>query len=151
MSFKPVFCRSGNNYDMDAVSNETGLTCLDASLTQQQFKEESDINTIVERFGLTGELPSDVRAPVYADFEEVFDFHSSMNAIRKAEESFMQLPAAVRARFGNDAGAFVDFCSDESNRAEAEKLGLVLPKTTLQGQPLTPGGSSSEQQAGGSS
>lgn len=151
MSFKPVFVRSGNNYDMDAVSNETGLRCDDPSLTQQQFKEEADINTIVERFGLTGELPTDVRAPIYADFEESFDFHSSMNAIRQAEESFMRLPAAVRARFANDAGAFVDFCSDEANRPEAERLGLVMPKATLQGQPVASAGASSGQPAGGSS
>ena len=42
----------------------------------------------------------------------------------------MQLPADVRTRFNNDAGALVDFVSDDANRAEAEKLGLVLPKAS---------------------
>lgn len=150
MSFKPVFVRSGNNYDMNSVSDETGLRCDDPSLTQQQFKEESDINTIVERFGLTGELPNNVRAPMYADFVEAIDFHSAMNAIRQAEESFMAMPADVRARFGNDPGRFVDFVNDDSNRAEAEKLGLVLPKAVgaTGGTPPSP---APDKQPGGAS
>lgn len=129
-----MLLRTGFNYDRDAVSNETGLKCEDPSLAQQQFKEESDINTIVERFGLTGELPNNVRMPEYADFAETYDFHSAMNAIRSATESFMELPASVRARFGNDPGAFVDFCSDPANLAEAQKLGLTRSDLTLGGE-----------------
>ena len=71
-------------------------------------------------------MPSNVRAPQYGDFTSVIDYHTAMNAVIAANESFMQLPADVRMRFNNDAGAFVDFCSDESNRAEAEKLGLII-------------------------
>ena len=52
-----VFLRTPYNYDVDEVSAETGLACFDESLTQQQFKEESDINEIVRRFGLTGQTP----------------------------------------------------------------------------------------------
>lgn len=114
--------------DFDAESVRTGLLCEDVSLAKQSFAAEVDINTIVRRFGLSGELPSDVRAPVYADFEGPFDFHSAMNAIAQAREAFECLPADVRTRFQNDPGQFVDFCSDEANRAEAEKLGLVVPK-----------------------
>ena len=44
--FVPVFVRSGNNYDMQAVSDETGLLCEDASLAKQSFAEECDINKI---------------------------------------------------------------------------------------------------------
>ena len=81
----------------------------------------------MERFGLTGELPTDVRMPQYADFEQAFDYHTAMNAVVAARESFDQMPAHVRARFNNDPAAFVDFCADESNRDEAVKLGLVPP------------------------
>ena len=52
------FVRSPYNYDMSAVSDETGLCCEDESLAIQSAKEDADINTIVRRFGLTGELPS---------------------------------------------------------------------------------------------
>ena len=124
-----MFLRSPFNYDRDAVSLETGLECLDKSLAQQQFAEEADINTIVRRFNLTGQLPDNVRAPVYADFEAVFDFQTAMNAVRSAEESFMAMPADVRARFSNDPHRFVEFCSDPSNLEEARKLGLAVPSS----------------------
>lgn len=121
-----VFLRTPYNYDTMEVSNETGLSCLDDSLAQQHARDECDINTIVRRFGLTGELPSGVRAPQYGDFTEATDYHTAMNAVIAANNSFMQLPAEVRARFNNDAGAFVDFCSDDKNRAEAKALGLIV-------------------------
>lgn len=126
MSKSSVFLRTPYNYDTMEVSNATGLECLDESLAQQHAKEESDINTIVRRFGLTGELPNGVRAPQYGDFTEATDYHTAMNAVIAANNSFMQLPADVRARFNNDAGAFVDFCSDDKNRDEAKKLGLIV-------------------------
>ena len=122
------FLRTPFNYDRDKVSNETGLACMDPSLAKQSFAEESDINTIVKRFGLTGQLPSDVRMPTYADFEEVFSYRDAMNAVVAARESFMMMPADVRSRFGNDPGAFVDWCSDPENLAEAVRLGLAEPR-----------------------
>lgn len=125
---KTVFMRTAYNYDTNAASDESGLKCEDPTLAKQSFKEECDINTIVERFGITGELPENVAAPQYRDFEGVFDFHSAMNAIAKANEAFDQMPAQVRAKFHNDTAAFVDFCEKEENRAEAERLGLIVPK-----------------------
>jgi len=122
------FIRSANNYDRNVASDASGLDTGPDSMTQQSFAEECDINTIVRRFGLTGELPSGVRMPTYGDFTGVRDFHDAANAIAMANESFAALPAEVRARFQNDPGAFVDFCSLEANRAEAERLGMVLPK-----------------------
>ncbi|AXH77860.1 MAG: internal scaffolding protein [Microviridae sp.] len=125
---KVPFVRSAYNYDMSAASDESALLCDDVSLTVQSSVEEVDINTIVRRFGLTGQLPDAVDAPTYGDFVGITDYHSAMNAVAEANEAFELMPAEVRARFGNDPAAFVDFCSDDGNRAEAEKLGLVLPK-----------------------
>lgn len=125
---KVPFVRNPYNYDVNEASDASALLCEDPSLAQQSMLEESDINTIVRRFGLTGELPQNLRAPTYGDFSGVFDYQSALNAIMDAEDAFMELPAEIRARFGNDPGAFVDFCSDENNRSEAEKLGLVVPK-----------------------
>jgi len=126
MSKSSVFLRTPYNYDVMEASDSSALVCPEPTLAQQHAKDECDINTIVRRFGLTGELPSNVRAPQYGDFTMATDYHTAMNAVIAANESFMQLPADIRTRFNNDAGAFVDFCSDENNRAEAEKLGLVM-------------------------
>lgn len=124
---RKVFLRTAYNYDMNEAGDETGLACRDKSLAQQCFAEECDINTIVKRFGVGYEMPEGVVAPTYQDFEGIFDFHTAMIAITDAREAFGSLPAEVRYRFHNDPGEFVQFCSDGANRAEAEKLGLVVP------------------------
>nr|WAE43555.1 MAG: internal scaffolding protein [Microviridae sp.] len=126
--FQIPFFRSPYNYDTASVSQDTGLACLDVTMAVQSAADECDINTIVRRFGLSGQLPSGLNAPQYGDFLGVSDFHSAVNAVMAAEDSFLQLPAEVRSRFQNDPGQFVDFCSDDANRAEAEKLGLVFAK-----------------------
>ena len=125
---KPTFIRTAYNYDMNKAGDESALHCKDPTLTKQSFAEEVDINTIVKRFALTGELPKDVRMPQYGDFTNAFDFQTAMNAIRQAQESFMAMPAHVRSRFDNNPQKFVEFCSDEKNAEEAAKLGLVQPE-----------------------
>jgi phage internal scaffolding protein len=129
-----VFLRTPYNYDTMEASDASGLSCPEPTLAQQHAKDETDINTIVRRFGLTGELPNNVRVPRYGDFTMVSDYQTAMNMVMEANEAFMQLPAEVRSRFNNDPGALVDFISDESNRAEAAKLGLV---TGSSGEPVS--------------
>jgi len=112
-------------YDAKAASDEVGICFTEPSRTQQQYKEECDINTIAKNFGITGRLPSAVRMPTYGDFSDVDDYQSALNAARWASHSFMQMPAEVRFRFENNPQKFVEFCSNPGNRDEAIKLGLV--------------------------
>lgn len=123
-----LVARNPFSYPAALVSEASGLHCLDVSKTVQSATEEADINTIVRRFNLTGQLPTDLRAPVYGDFTGIGDFKSALNAVLQAEEAFMKMPAEVRSRFDNDAGLFVDFCSNPANVDEAVKLGLVIPE-----------------------
>jgi len=126
---KVIFLRTPYNYDVDKVSDETGLACADPSLAQQNFKDECDINHIVKQFGLTGELPGKPLSPQYGDFTGVLDYHSAVNAVLAAQDDFMELPAQMRSRFDNDPAKLIDFLTDEGNREEAIKLGLVADKT----------------------
>lgn len=128
MPVKPPFLRSAYNYDMDKASDESGLSCQDPSLTQQQFAEEADINTIVNRFLKTGVLPTPNTFPQYVDFEGVFDYQSAMNLVRAADESFMRMDAKVRARFNNSPQDFLEFFADPANNDEAIRLGLAIPQ-----------------------
>jgi len=128
---KPIFLRSAYNYDVDAASNESALSDFEPSLALQSELEATDINVILKRFGITGQLPTSVRAPQYGDFTGVTDYQSALAAIQLADESFLELPAHVREEFNNDPQLFVDFCSDEANRADAERLGLVMPKAEI--------------------
>lgn len=128
------------NYDQDAASIESGLHCEDASLTQQHFKDETDINNILKQFNITGLLPTSPISPCYGDFSGITDYHSAINAVMAAEEEFDALPAQIRARFDNEPANLIDFLSDENNRAEAIKLGLVNPSSSqeLDGSTVTP-------------
>ena len=125
MSKNTVFLRTPYNYDKDAASNESGLHCEDASLAQQHYKEECDINTILEKFNVTGLLPQAPLSPRYGDFTGVSDYHTALNRVYAAQEEFDALPAQIRARFDNDPANLIEFLENSDNRPEAEELGLV--------------------------
>lgn len=55
-------------------------------------------------------------------------FHEMQNTVVQAQQSFMQLPSQLRAKFDNAPENLMAFLADENNREEAEKLGLVTPK-----------------------
>lgn len=125
MSKKAIFLRTAYNYDTDAASNESGLACEEPSLAQQHFKEECDINTILQKFSVTGILPEAPLSPRYGDFSGIGDYHTALNRVIAAQEEFEGLPAQIRARFDNDPAKLIEFLDDEANRPEAENLGLV--------------------------
>jgi hypothetical protein len=127
-----MFLRSAFNYDADAVSLETAFVPGDEpSRTQQSFAEESDINTIVRRFGLTGQLPNGIAMPQSGDFSKVVDFQSALNVIRMAEEAFLEVPGETRARFNHDPAQLMAFLEDVGNRDEAIRLGLIARPAEL--------------------
>lgn len=130
-----VFLRTPFNYNTDMVSDATGTDTGPETKTQQQFKDEVDINTIVERFGVTGEMPPTMTFPTEQDFTDTFDFQTSMNVIVKARESFMEMPAKVRARFQNDPQQFMEFMHNSENYHEAIKLGLTIQRPIEEDKP----------------
>ncbi len=126
MSKKAIFLRSMYNYDTDAASNESGLACEEPTLAQQHFKEECDINTILQKFSITGVLPETPLSPRYGDFSGIGDYHTALNRVIAAQEEFEALPAQIRARFNNDPAQLIEFLDNDANRPEAEELGLVV-------------------------
>jgi len=130
------FLRTPFNYDRDLASEESGLKCLDESLTQQQFKDEADINTIVDRFMKSGVLPTPANMPQYMDIEGNFDYQTAMNYVRSADENFMRMDAKVRARFNNSPQEFLEFFTNPENVEEAIRLGLAVPSAVAKSQDL---------------
>lgn len=97
-------------------------------LTQQHHAVDTNINTIVNRM-IGGHLPSqNVKQPFFADISGVGTFHEMQNFICKVNQNFMRLPAKIRARFKNDPRNLVEFLQDDTNRREAEALGLTAQK-----------------------
>lgn len=133
---KTPFVRNPYNYDVDEASNEAGLACKDKSRTIHSQAQETNINEIVRKFHLTGELPQNVRLPTYGDFTGINSFHEAANAIAQANEQFDMLPAHIRARFHNDPGEFVEFCSNEDNAPELVKMGLASVRQDAPEDPL---------------
>lgn len=106
-----------------------GLTCETPSLTQQQFKEECDINNIIARYETTGLLTDPLhpgtRMPQFGDFSNVPDYLHAQTIIARTREAFEALPSKIRDRFDNDPAQMLEFLQDESNREEAVKLGFI--------------------------
>jgi phage internal scaffolding protein len=94
--------------------------------TKQEFREESDINTIMARYQSNGIMPSlNEQAPQFLDVTGQ-DFFTHMQIVREGQELFESLPSALRDRFNNDPVRFLDFTSNiAENGAEMAKMGLL--------------------------
>lgn len=93
--------------------------------TKQSEAKATNINTIVAQYDRTGLLPQDGREALYADVADAPDYRTALDLIKQAEELFMGIPAAVRARFENDPAVFLDWTSDPDNRSEMVEMGLI--------------------------
>ncbi|WNK13301.1 MAG: internal scaffolding protein [Microvirus sp.] len=113
------------------------ITCT-TDLTVQSFKEECDINSIMEQYQATGII--DHRNLLEPQWGEVpdFDFHTAENLLLEARDKFNALPSNIRERFQNQPAAMMAFLQDEANRAEGESLGLLAPRLPVQVEAPTP-------------
>lgn len=115
------------NHDTNAASDAGATVCPEVSKAQQNQKEEADINYIVNRFLKTGELPTNMKLPQYADLAEI-DFMDAMNQVNQAQRSFEALPANVRNAFQNDPArflAYVDHCLETGDLKPLQELSLA--------------------------
>lgn len=100
------------------------------SMTQQNFKDECDINNILRKHKKTGLIDhvSQFNGD-YADLSEPVDYQTALNIVIEAGEAFSTLPAGIRKMFNNSPQEFLEFADDENNAEKMQELGL-LPKTT---------------------
>lgn len=96
-----------SRYDYDGLSSP-GVTFTEKSLTQQHFKDDCDVNIILERFLRTGEVPTASVIPSYQDVSDFADFRELQDAMSDATDYFESLPARVRARYNNDVTNFYE-------------------------------------------
>lgn len=119
-------------------------------MTQQDFKEECDVNNIVKRYADTGLWSQSLRpptsTPMFGDFTTVPEFFEAQNIIAKASEHFASLPSEVRFRFNNDPAQLLAFVSDPKNTDEAIALGIANPRPT--GESPAPGAAPAAPSAG---
>lgn len=95
--------------------------------TQQQFKEQVDVNNIIRKYKQTGAITHlNTRKGVYMDCTAIPDYQVALNTINQANSAFMELPAIIRARFQNDPAQLLEFLKDPQNKEEGIKLGLLV-------------------------
>lgn len=100
------------------------------SRTQQNFRDDVNVNTIMRKARRTGVLP--VKQPVENYFQDLIgyeDYHTSLNKIMAIDKLFAQLPAKCRNKFKNDPAEILTFLQDPKNKAEAQEIGLIRANT----------------------
>lgn len=119
--------RSLRNYDTNHVSDDSALICTEPTLTQQNFKEQCDINRIVKQYAQTGVINANTSIPLPDEFVGITDYHTAMNLIKRSEDAFMALEPHLRERFANNPANFVDFVTNPANIDELRSMGLAYP------------------------
>lgn len=107
--------------------NRSPIYCDEETLTQQNFKQECDINHILSKYQKTGIVEHANRFQGdYSDVTGAVDYQTALNIINDANDAFNSLPSSVRKKFANDPAAFVDYVSDPENIDSMRELGLAL-------------------------
>lgn len=127
MQREPTFPDVGVDF-RKASGVRADMSDFEPSKTRQEFVEECDINTIMERYEASGAISHVNRAePVYLDTTLYPGLQGAMDAFREASYAFAQLPARVRKEFDNDPQRFVDFAVDPKNLDQMRDWGLAPP------------------------
>lgn len=93
------------------------------SPVQQHFRDQSDINFIVDYWTRTGTFSSINPNPArYFDCTVVQDYQSALDTLCKADEILESMTPQQRAKFHNDPVAFIEYFSDPSNFDELKAL-----------------------------
>lgn len=95
------------------------------SLTKQEFRDECDINLLMQRYKRTGLFPQHPgESPRYVSNIGMPDYQESLNIVMTAQSEFAALNSDLRKRFDNDPAKFLAFVNDPDNADELVKLGL---------------------------
>lgn len=102
---------------------------LTPSRTHGEFKDECDVNNIINGFERNGYLVDPslpiTRTPSFGDFTVIPTFQEAQNALIEANDAFASLPSSIRKKFDNEPTALIAWLNDENNREEAIALGLI--------------------------
>lgn len=117
-----VLWKTPYNHDVDHEAARTALVCPEPSKTKQEFKTQQDINHILATFTRTGQLP-DIPMPLqYADLTTMEDYHTLQTKLAETNGLFYRLPAAIRASYKNDPGAWLEDVTTRVNAGDLEPL-----------------------------
>ncbi len=105
----------------------------DDGRTKQSFRDECDINLIMQRAAQGGTITHlEKHSATYGDFSD-FDFFEQTQMLTKGREIFDDLDAEIRREFGQNPAAFFAYVNDPVNAAKPNfgLPGLAKPGTQL--------------------
>lgn len=101
------------------------LECNDPGKTHQEFKDSCNINLLVKSWKRGTPISHlNNRSAQFGDFTEGSDFKTALDQVLYAQDSFMELPSAVRDAVGNSPAAFLDAINDPDKLKILESMGL---------------------------
>lgn len=92
------------------------------TLVEQCHREETDINKIMAKYRVTGQLPPGRSEPRYADVSAIGDMMDVKLRIEDAMEAFDSLPESIRERWDNPEELLEAMDSEQFKQAQAEWL-----------------------------
>ncbi len=103
-----------------------GIVFKEPSLTRQSEFEETTIDYYLKRYSQTGVLgdPTRFERAQFGDFSDIGDFADMQEKVLRVNSYFNELPAEIRAQFGNDSRAFAEFVADPANADKCVDLGI---------------------------
>lgn len=100
--------KTPNNHDTNFESDRTATYITEPSLTKQEFKEDSDINVILDRFIKTNAPPPMALPEHFGDLTTRLTYYDAANAMAEANQLFYTLPPGQRAIYLNDPNRWAD-------------------------------------------
>lgn len=97
------------------------------SKTDQQYKEDCDTNTILQKFMRTGQVTHLAKSQgSFQDVSEIKDLAESLQLVKDAESNFLKYPSKLRKKFNNNIHEMINWLNDPENTEEAIELGLKV-------------------------
>lgn len=134
------FFKTPYNHDRNAESDRTGLACKDPTLTDQSFKEDADINTIIDR-ALKGQEFPIVLPEHFGNGVGIPSLYEARSRIAESNATFYNLPPKIREEFLNDPGRWEQQVITDlanGNTENLQRMGLTLERRATTA-PNTPG------------
>ena len=99
----------------------------DDGRTMQSYKDETDINRLLQRAQKQGTVSHLVKhGAYYGDFSDMPDLLTAMERVERGKQIFQELPSEVRREFEQDAGKFFKFVNDPDNKDRLKELCIPI-------------------------
>jgi len=146
--FKQLF-KTPFNHNTEYDARQYASVNNEPSMTQKHQAEETDINVIMKKFGVTGVAPGAKMPPSFLDVPADLDLQGALQMVAEGREAFESQPAEVRAYFRNDMARYSATVDDLRRRGDVKGLAALGLVETPPEEPEKPPKATPEPKADG--